>query len=178
MTNGRKVTLDLERSVFLENELQLTNALSAITKMITPREKQSSAISPEGQVQPDVITFPYSRHSSYPELCDLVDVFKPRDVWPCTVDVPRWLREGLVLVRTDSANVLMSCQGSRSSAYSHSTVRGISSAMTVLCGSGLPTLDTMPLGTLGARSPSTPALRRASHQPPQTARHHPIAVRP
>lgn len=37
-----------------------------------------------------VITFPYSRHSSYPELCDFVHLFEPMDVWPCTVNLSDW----------------------------------------------------------------------------------------
>jgi hypothetical protein len=36
------------------------------------------------------IRFPYSRHSSYYELCELVNAFKPKDVIPCTVDEDRW----------------------------------------------------------------------------------------
>jgi DNA cross-link repair 1C protein len=39
---------------------------------------------------PKTITFPYSRHSSYLELCDLVAAFRPRDVYPCTVDEGNW----------------------------------------------------------------------------------------
>ncbi|EED16791.1 DNA repair protein, putative [Talaromyces stipitatus ATCC 10500] len=41
---------------------------------------------------PDIttITFPYSRHSSYAELCELVQAFKPKDVFPCTVDGKNW----------------------------------------------------------------------------------------
>lgn len=31
-------------------------------------------------------TFPYSRHSSYQELRELVQAFNPKDVYPCTVD--------------------------------------------------------------------------------------------
>jgi len=38
-----------------------------------------------------VITFPYSRHSSYRELCELVRIFKPKDVYPCTVDEDHWV---------------------------------------------------------------------------------------
>lgn len=34
--------------------------------------------------------FPYSRHSSYDELCDLVKAFLPTDVYPCTVDEENW----------------------------------------------------------------------------------------
>lgn len=37
--------------------------------------------------------FPYSRHSSYEELCELVNAFKPRDVYPCTVDEENWIPE-------------------------------------------------------------------------------------
>lgn len=39
---------------------------------------------------PRTITFPYSRHSSFAELCDLVRVFDPMDVYPCTVDEEDW----------------------------------------------------------------------------------------
>ena len=34
--------------------------------------------------------FPYSRHSSYEELCDLIRAFKPKDIHPCTVDEEAW----------------------------------------------------------------------------------------
>lgn len=34
--------------------------------------------------------FPYSRHSSYDELCDLVKAFLPTDVYPCTVNEENW----------------------------------------------------------------------------------------
>lgn len=30
--------------------------------------------------------FPYSRHSSYEELCNLVKAFEPFDIYPCTID--------------------------------------------------------------------------------------------
>ena len=39
---------------------------------------------------PKTITFPYSRHSSYSELCGLVEAFQPKDVHPCTVDEVNW----------------------------------------------------------------------------------------
>jgi DNA cross-link repair 1C protein len=43
-----------------------------------------------GTTLPTTITFPYSRHSSYSELCALVSAFRPRDVYPCTVDERAW----------------------------------------------------------------------------------------
>ncbi|PWY95587.1 DNA repair protein [Aspergillus sclerotioniger CBS 115572] len=44
----------------------------------------------QGNPLPRIINFPYSRHSSYDELCDLVSAFKPKDVHPCTVDPMNW----------------------------------------------------------------------------------------
>ncbi|TGO71723.1 hypothetical protein BELL_0538g00070 [Botrytis elliptica] len=55
-------------------------------------DKKRDAIPEKGL--PKVITFPYSRHSSYAELCHLVEIFKPKDVYPCTVDEEEW-NEGL-----------------------------------------------------------------------------------
>lgn len=39
---------------------------------------------------PNIIHFPYSRHSSYNELCELVSAFKPKDIYPCTTDPLTW----------------------------------------------------------------------------------------
>jgi DNA cross-link repair 1C protein len=43
---------------------------------------------------PSTIYFPYSRHSSLPELCHFVEAFRPLDVWPCTVNPAEWLKNG------------------------------------------------------------------------------------
>ncbi|KAJ5084758.1 hypothetical protein NUU61_009337 [Penicillium alfredii] len=39
---------------------------------------------------PNTIRFPYSRHSSYSELCQLVAALRPKDIHPCTVDSSSW----------------------------------------------------------------------------------------
>ncbi|KAF2717878.1 hypothetical protein K431DRAFT_195009, partial [Polychaeton citri CBS 116435] len=39
---------------------------------------------------PKRVTFPYSRHSSYQELCHLIAAFQPTDIHPCTVDAVGW----------------------------------------------------------------------------------------
>lgn len=43
---------------------------------------------------PKTICFPYSRHSSLPELQHFVETFRPKDVWPCTVSSVEWLKSG------------------------------------------------------------------------------------
>ncbi|KAL1988028.1 hypothetical protein VTN96DRAFT_1552 [Rasamsonia emersonii] len=47
----------------------------------------------DGRELPRTIQFPYSRHSSYSELCELVAAFKPKDIYPCTVDPETWSEE-------------------------------------------------------------------------------------
>ncbi|KAI0544982.1 artemis protein [Xylaria curta] len=42
---------------------------------------------------PNVIHFPYARHSSLPELLDFVSAFKVKDITPCTFDADLWLRK-------------------------------------------------------------------------------------
>ncbi|KAF9883805.1 hypothetical protein FE257_002789 [Aspergillus nanangensis] len=47
----------------------------------------------EDNIPLDRLHFPYSRHSSYAELCQLVGAFKPRDIFPCTVDPITWCED-------------------------------------------------------------------------------------
>ncbi|KAI9040421.1 putative DNA repair protein [Aspergillus affinis] len=49
--------------------------------------------SSEKEPNPKTIHFPYSRHSSYTELCELVAAFKPKDIVPCTVDPLTWTED-------------------------------------------------------------------------------------
>lgn len=58
-------------------ELAITHRDGAVEKIKQETTSKSSL--------PKSITFPYSRHSSYSELCCLVSAFRPRSVWPCTV---------------------------------------------------------------------------------------------
>ncbi|KAK4127252.1 hypothetical protein N657DRAFT_653533 [Parathielavia appendiculata] len=100
IATGRKVPLNLEMAAFGENkETDLISGLQAITSKLKNRSRQQSTSNFDEHALPIVVTFPYSRHSSYRELCDLVRVFKPRDVWPCTVDITRWLNEGITIRR-------------------------------------------------------------------------------
>ncbi|KAH6955882.1 beta-lactamase-like protein [Ilyonectria sp. MPI-CAGE-AT-0026] len=81
-------SLDGEHSV-QEAIIHAIKKLSATSQPVM-EEDQSEQIA-----LPKIIQFPYSRHSSYPELCQLVKVFRPKDVWPCTVNPTEWLKEGI-----------------------------------------------------------------------------------
>ena len=66
-------------------------ALKKSRQRIRPGSFQITASNEDTARQlPKRITFPYSRHSSLEELRDLVRIFKPRAVYPCTVDEHRW----------------------------------------------------------------------------------------
>ncbi len=78
------------------NQAGLSEAMQAIAKRVRlERDKRVTTENEDTEALPDVITFPYSRHSSYFELCHLVGTFKPKDVWPCTVDTREWLEKCL-----------------------------------------------------------------------------------
>lgn len=79
------------------DSLELPEILKALAQSVRERSsnRTESIESQESSNElPRVITFPYSRHSSYDELCDLVKAFSPRDVYPCTVDEQYW-HEGM-----------------------------------------------------------------------------------
>ncbi|KAI9047484.1 hypothetical protein LZ554_008203 [Drepanopeziza brunnea f. sp. 'monogermtubi'] len=80
-----------------QEEISLDQLGRAIVRSVT--EKQQNASTREdgqdGQSLPRTINFPYSRHSSYPELCELLKVFAPKDVWPCTENPLSWHEDSL-----------------------------------------------------------------------------------
>ncbi|KAK1080033.1 hypothetical protein LTR33_005883 [Friedmanniomyces endolithicus] len=86
------------------DELPLERLVPALAKLVTKAEQgkaSPSANSPKLVLKrPDGlakrITFPYSRHSSYEELCDLIDAFKPKDIYPCTIDDANWTTDQLM----------------------------------------------------------------------------------
>jgi DNA cross-link repair 1C protein len=92
-----------------QDELSLTQLAKVVALSFSEKRnakvKAVYADKAQDQALPRVITFPYSRHSSYAELCDLVRVFKPKDVYPCTVDEDNW-HEGLSLLPKWSMNLV------------------------------------------------------------------------
>jgi DNA cross-link repair 1C protein len=96
----RAVSLDdmgLDRQ---EDDLSLSQLAKIILRSLTSkRNAELTNNNLQEQGLPRVITFPYSRHSSYPELCDLIRVFRPKDVYACTVDAGTW-HEGLFCLKS------------------------------------------------------------------------------
>lgn len=77
------------------DDIPLNKIVPALAKVVT-RSKQETAPAKKPNVPgaasglPKQIRFPYSRHSSYSELCMLIEAFKPNDIYPCTVDHRNW----------------------------------------------------------------------------------------
>lgn len=97
--SSRDVKMSLQK-LELENEEEITlhefvKRLLVVDKVHPTGDikgipqRQSSNGSPSN----DTIHFPYSRHSSYSELCELVAAFKPADIYPCTVDEQTWTED-------------------------------------------------------------------------------------
>jgi hypothetical protein len=96
-TLGRNLVLDIDLPSLGDGDATgMQQVIHAITtKWKSCRSEFSSNIDAcEARALPDIIRFPYSRHSSYEELCNLVDAFKPADIWPCTVDPADWIQNG------------------------------------------------------------------------------------
>lgn len=95
--DGRNIMLDLDMASFSQdNETTLERAAESIAKL-SNADRSKTAVGTTSDALPRTICFPYSRHSSYPELCEFVGAFRPRDVWPCTVHPVEWLNQGMSL---------------------------------------------------------------------------------
>ena len=79
----------------LQKESQVSEDNLSLQKLVTALSSSASKEHNDksGPHRNKTIRFPYSRHSSYSELCELVAAFKPRDVFPCTVDEITWTPE-------------------------------------------------------------------------------------
>jgi hypothetical protein len=90
-TLGQDGKLDLDMQLQkqceeTQDELSLQSLVSVLSSHASKRQEVE-------QPQNTTIRFPYSRHSSYSELRELVRAFRPMDVFPCTVDEARWTPE-------------------------------------------------------------------------------------
>ncbi|KAM5477740.1 hypothetical protein McanMca71_006696 [Microsporum canis] len=76
----RVISLD-EYGLRDEEEIPLAKLVGIIGQGLQQRKNEPL---------PNTIRFPYSRHSCYSELCQLIEAFKPLDIYPCTVDPVTW----------------------------------------------------------------------------------------
>lgn len=91
------MSLNLDVSSFnKDNETNLVKAVESVARKAQlgkGKEKTADDTDP----LPKRISFPYSRHASYHELCLLVEAFRPKDVWPCTSNDVDWIKNGACL---------------------------------------------------------------------------------
>ncbi|GKT57996.1 artemis protein [Colletotrichum tofieldiae] len=99
VNSGRNMPLDLEITTFGEkSKAVILDAFQTIgPRKQSVSEGVTSSANDSTESLPRAISFPYSRHSSCQELCDLVRVFRPKDVWPCTVNIAEWLRDNITI---------------------------------------------------------------------------------
>lgn len=72
------------------DDMELDNFIDILVKQANAKLNRNRASTSRTDDLPEEITFPYSRHSSYHELCALVEAFHPRDIYPCTANKETW----------------------------------------------------------------------------------------
>jgi hypothetical protein len=89
LTQDGKLDLDMQ----LQKQGEDTQDELSLQSLVSVLSSHASREPDNKQPQNKTIRFPYSRHSSYSELRELLQAFKPMDVFPCTVDEARWTPE-------------------------------------------------------------------------------------
>ncbi|KAL6352640.1 hypothetical protein LRP88_13109 [Fusarium phalaenopsidis] len=93
VSTGRNIPLDWDITSLDNHSVQ--EIVQMLAERLVNISKKAVAEDVTGQAElPKTIHFPYSRHSSYPELCHFVETFRPKDVWPCTVSPTEWMGNG------------------------------------------------------------------------------------
>lgn len=97
LNSTSRVKLDLDEAGKLEQSfMKLDDLIGILSNVAAKDEREDPVFVPSVKKNelsldlPKTITFPYSRHSSYGELCGLVEALQPKDVYPCTVDEANW----------------------------------------------------------------------------------------
>ncbi|KAK7975285.1 major facilitator superfamily transporter [Apiospora arundinis] len=108
--NGRNACLNIDiDDLSADMETDLAKVIHSVTEHVSLKaaaqpgqtedvhDRQCWDIPDSMPLLPSTINFPYAQHSSYPELRHLVDSFRPKDIWPCTVHDLDWLTRGITL---------------------------------------------------------------------------------
>ncbi|OAQ74242.2 artemis protein [Pochonia chlamydosporia 170] len=99
-SSGRDLSLNMDIEDFGDD---LSADMGFVIQSLAERLRNKSGnLKPPANTRPDglpkVILFPFARHSPYRELCHLAEAFKPKDIWPCTVD--RYWMENMVTIES------------------------------------------------------------------------------
>ncbi|KAH3907347.1 hypothetical protein HBH56_193530 [Parastagonospora nodorum] len=84
--NEGKLGLELQLQKASAESQDVLSLPTLISALLTTATKNGTTDGSQNRT----IRFPYSRHSSYTELCELVAAFRPQDVFPCTVNEAAW----------------------------------------------------------------------------------------
>lgn len=97
--SGRNISLNLDILDFPEDQqITVRDAVTSIAERAKSLLTSKATSEPDQQkTLPDRISFPYARHSSLPELREFVRLFKPRGIWPCTVEPALWHKNGITM---------------------------------------------------------------------------------
>ncbi|KAI1364062.1 artemis protein [Xylaria arbuscula] len=94
LSSGRDISLIAEFDGTTEDTIaQLLKSLLQKFDAIRNPKKERDDINTSDKL-PNVINFPYARHSSLSELREFTRAFKARDITPCTFDADLWLQKG------------------------------------------------------------------------------------
>jgi DNA cross-link repair 1C protein len=93
VSTGRNLPLDLDADTLSTHSAE--EVIAMLVDRLRKNDKSQKSVHEEALTK--TICFPYSRHSSLPELCHFVQAFQPKDVWPCTVNTAEWLRHGITV---------------------------------------------------------------------------------
>ncbi|KAI0004386.1 Metallo-hydrolase/oxidoreductase [Xylariaceae sp. FL0662B] len=98
LVGASEMTLGINMSEFTKKE-SMTDMIESILQRINEIRNPviKRAQDNDSSSLPNKITFPYARHSSLPELRHFVRTFRPKDIWPCTVDPPEWDERGITM---------------------------------------------------------------------------------
>ncbi|RPB04492.1 hypothetical protein L873DRAFT_1359962 [Choiromyces venosus 120613-1] len=80
----------LSEAASISNQRKSQETDSQILIPTPTSNKTEGIVAENGEILPNMITFPFSRHSSHSELRGLVSAFRPRDIYPCVVNETTW----------------------------------------------------------------------------------------
>ena len=97
-SSHKAISLDDVSLRSLKGDIKVEEFVENLVKAVSSHKKGADVNAEETAAErvasrnglPCRIQFPYSRHSSYEELCELVATLRPRDIYPCTTDWQEW----------------------------------------------------------------------------------------